>query len=204
MKFIVSQHFWTALLVMSLFSSCVKELDFDQVEDVVLTPVLDLDFVYGDFDTNQLIGNIDIPDIPDIPVDLGDATVVQDTLNYDVFESDEFNSENLERVVLDFEFQNSFPRSIDFQFQFWNESNEPLGNFYVFNIPSGNGEGTPSVISKSPEDFDSIIFETADIDNILARARKVYVEATVRDLNTALRGRLTLRSKGTYYIRYEL
>ncbi|WP_109097929.1 hypothetical protein [Aquimarina sp. AU58] len=171
--------------------SCVKDVNFEQAEDVVLTPVYEVDFVYSRFDTSQFVdSNID-------PAIVIPEVIVNDTLDYDLLGTD-FVVDNLERVELTFEFTNTIERDFDFDFGFLNDNDQRIGPLYSMTANSGNGEGTNPIVTT-----EVIILDTADID-VLRDATRLISSMRVQNINSSLRGILELRSKGTYFFNYEL
>ncbi|SEL98723.1 hypothetical protein SAMN04487910_3816 [Aquimarina amphilecti] len=176
--------------------SCVKELDFEQLDDVVLTPVIEADFIYSEFDVSEYIPDGLPPDTDfTIPPD-----VLRDTINYDLVGTD-FAIDNLDRVELTIEVRNIIERSFTIQFQFLTESEQPLGQLYSVPVQAGMGAGTEPVVSFSVPN--PIVLDNATL-NQLSSAQKIATEIIVPTLNTDLRGVLNIRSKASYYVNYEL
>jgi hypothetical protein len=177
------------ILVQSI--SCIKDVDFDQIEDVTLTPIYEVDFVHSRFDTNQFVGfNIDPAiSIPEV--------IVNDTLSYDLLGTD-FVVDNLDRIELTFEFSNTIERDFEFDFGFLNADEQRIGSLYSMIANSGNGEGTkPVIITKV------VILDNSEID-ILRDATKLFASVRLQNVNSSLQGILELKSKGTYFFNYEL
>ncbi|MAX04728.1 MAG: hypothetical protein CL883_05345 [Dehalococcoidia bacterium] len=174
--------------------ACVKDVDFDQIEDVVLTPVYEVDLIYSQFDTDDYIDNQLPPDTPIV------VPPIQDTLNYDLTSTD-FAIENLDRIELTFEFRNTIETSFEFTFQFLSSSNQPVGISRTIFITPGEGENTQPVISYS--DPNPIVIDDQELGQ-LSTARRLATELRVNNANSNLRGRLELRSKAAYYINYDL
>lgn len=182
-------HVLLCVLISSI--SCVKDVDFDQAEDIALTPVYEVDFVYSRFDTSQFIdSNID-------PAIVIPEVIVNDTLNYDLLGTG-FVVDNLERVELTFEFTNIIERDFEFDFGFLNDSDQRIGPLYSMTANSGNGEGTDPIVTT-----EVIILDTAEIE-VLRDATRLISSMRVQNVNSSLRGILELRSKGTYFFNYEL
>ncbi|WP_281988784.1 hypothetical protein [Aquimarina aggregata] len=174
-----------------LMASCVKDLDFDQSEDIVLTPIVELDFIFSKFDTNQFVDpSID----PAITVP---EVVVDDTLNYDLLGSS-FAVDNLERIELSFEFRNTIERDFVFEFGFLNEADQRIGPFFTLTANAGRGEGTTPVVTT-----ETIVLDNATI-RTLAPTKRLFSIIQVQNVNSGLRGVLDVRSKGTYFINYDL
>ncbi|MBP2830961.1 hypothetical protein J8281_02075 [Aquimarina sp. U1-2] len=171
--------------------ACVKDVDFDQIEDVVLTPVYEVDFIYSKFDTSQFIDS-SIPPTVTLP-----EVVISDTLNYDLLGTD-FVVENLEQVILSFEFRNTIEREFTFSFGFLNDSNQRIGSSYTVVASAGEGSNTDPVLTS-----EVILLDKSDITTLSA-ATKLITEIRVQNVNVSLSGVLELKSKGTYFITYEL
>ncbi|WP_299257916.1 hypothetical protein [uncultured Aquimarina sp.] len=177
-------------------ASCVKELDFEQLDEVVLTPVFEADFIYSEFDVENNIPEGTPPNTEfTIPPE-----VLRDTINYDLVGSD-FAIDNLDRVELTMEVRNIIPIAFTIQFQFLTQAGQPIGQLYRIPVQAGLGEGTEPVISFS--DPNPIVLDNATL-NQLASAQKIATEIIVPALNSDLRGVLQIRSKASYYVNYQL
>ncbi|GAA0724860.1 hypothetical protein GCM10009430_29740 [Aquimarina litoralis] len=180
--------------------SCVEELDFEQLEDVVLTPVFEADFIYSEFDIEEYIPDGLPPDTEfTIPPE-----VVRDTANYDLVGTD-FAVDNLDRVELTIEVRNTIEREFTLQFQFLTQNGQPINDqFYSILVRPGLGPGTEPVVSPQPGDPNNPIELSQQDLNQLSSAQKIATEIIVPTLNTDLRGVLHIRSKASYYVNYEL
>jgi len=170
--------------------SCVKDVDFGQVGDVTLAPVLELDFIFAEIDTNELT---------DTPINPGTTIpniTVTDTVNYDLL--GDFTVDNLERVELLFEFSNTIPRDFTFTLGFLNDAEQRIGPTYNFIVQSGNGPNEEPVSTLITENLD------AGLINSLSATQKLVTAIEVQNINLGLEGSLVLRSKGTYFINYDL
>ncbi|WP_378177822.1 hypothetical protein [Aquimarina sp. SS2-1] len=194
-----TKNTYVLLLLIStilMTASCVKELNFEQLEDVVLTPVFEADFIYSEFDIEEYIPagtpqNTEFTIPPD---------VLRDTINYDLVGTD-FAIDNLDRVELTIEVRNTIEREFILQFQFLTESEQPIGQLYSIPVEAGQGEGTDPIVSFSNPD--PIVLDNATL-NQLASAQKIATEIIAPTLNSDLRGVLRIRSKASYYVNYQL
>lgn len=185
-------HVLVCCALLALVSiSCVKDVDFDQAEDVVLTPVYEVDFIYSRIDTGEFI-DLDLDPSIIIP-----SVTERDTLNYDLFGTD-FVIDHLERVELSFEFSNTIQRDFTFILGFLDEAEQRIGPTYTLVANAGNGEGTEPVLTT-----ETIILDNATI-NILSPTQKIITAVTVENLNSGLGGVIEVKSKGTYFINYDL
>lgn len=79
-----------------LFSACVKDTDFNQTDDIALTTVLELDFIFFNINSQNF-------------TDLGiNNTIISDTTDLDFLDSG-IVSENIIRADFYFRNTNSFP-----------------------------------------------------------------------------------------------
>jgi len=186
------RKFWKPFFIVGclILLSCVKDIDFDQAGDVTLAPVFELDFIFADIDTNELT---------DTPINPGTTIpniVVRDTINYDLL--GDFTIDNLERIELLFEFSNTIPRDFTFTLGFLNDAEQRIGPTYNFTARMGNG----------PNEGPVITIETINLDvtliNALSATQKLVTAVEVQNVNLGLEGSIALRSKGSYFINYDL
>jgi len=168
------------VFLMSLFlSSCIKDTDFTQTEDIEVAPVIELDFLFFDLTSQNF-------------TDLGVANLtVSDTTNFEFLNSD-FTSDNLERVEFFFKFSNSIPVDFITEFKFLNQDNVSQ---YEFSIPVDAGNGTTETITQYIENIDN----QGIID--LTNAEKVVITFTASSSLENVAGTLNLQSKTTYYLK---
>ncbi len=174
-------HLFSIAFVMLLFTSCVKDTDFDQTDDIVLTPIVELDFLFFNLDSENF-------------TDLGvNNLIVSDTTNFD-FLNDEFTADNLIKAEYFFKYTNSLPVGFTTEYKFLSESNELQ---YEVIIPVGAGSITSPLIAEHTQ--------TIEGDNIVAltNAGKVVVNVIASSPIDNLEGSLILQSKTTYYLRIE-
>lgn len=163
-----------------LFSSCSSDLDFDQVKDLKLEPVVVANLAYFDIPANQLI-------------DDGGTNVVFDTRNFDVFK-DKFFTNRLKKAEFDFEIENNIDRTFILNLLLLNDQNQILETI-SFTVPSY--KGTTNVIKYPTEVFEN------DRLNLLKQTTKigfVVLIAAGPPLNEESLGNLKLRSSATAYL----
>lgn len=169
-----------AMVSVSLLLSCVKDTDFEQAEDITLTPVVELNLIFFDlpassfFDSNTNTPRLQVSDTTDIRF-LDDSEI----------------QESLIRAEFFFKFDNSIPSSFDTQFDFLSADNEIT---YTTSVAVQEGEPSQSVITEFIENIEG--------DQILnlTQADKVVVTVTIPEADESLEGNLNLQSKTTYYL----
>ena len=168
-------------VIVFFYSACVKDTDFDQTDDIVLETVLELDFIFFDINSQNF-------------TDLGvNNTIISDTTNLD-FLGSEAASENIIRVDFYFRNTNSFPVSLESQYQFLNDNNEIK---YELTIPIQDGNINNPVVTEFTE-----IIENNDLIDFMM-ATKVVVNTIANTSLNNIDGNLDLQSKATYYLRLE-
>ena len=116
------------LIFIFLFSSCIKHVDFEQIEDLTAEPVFKSSLVY--FTLNQItffdrINSIEI------------ITPINRTSSFLSLNSS-FVKENLQEVEIEFEIQNEFDRDFTVNFQFLDANNVVTHQLQTFNITANN------------------------------------------------------------------
>lgn len=167
--------------VLLLFTACIKDTDLEQTDDIVLSPTLELDFLFFDINSESF-------------TDIGvNNLAITDTTNLD-FLNDEIAVDNLIKADFFFKNTNSFPIQFTTQYQFLDENNEI---HYEILIPIDAGTINNPVVTEHTE-----IIEEDGLVN-LTMAEKVVVNILANSSVDNLEGNLNVQSKTTYYLRIE-
>jgi hypothetical protein len=163
-----------------LFMACVRDTDFDQANDIVLTPVVELDLIYFTIEAGDFFDETTNTPI----LTLTDTTDIR-------FLDDTEVQENLRRAEFYFKFTNSIPREFQIDFQFLSEQNDTTYTAQTF---VNEGAVSEPVITE--------FLENVEGEGILqlTQSRKVVVSVTIPSSNADLEGELNLQSKTTYYL----
>ena len=167
-------------LLLVITSSCVRDVDLDQAENVVLEPVVDLNLVYfnleGDrfFDLSQ---NLPVPT-------LRDTTEIR-------FLDDTDIQESLKQVDFLFRFTNTVPRAFAVDYRFIGEQNDTTYTFGT-TVPVG------SVDEPALHEFLEVVEGDAVVE--LTKANRLVVEVTIEGPDPVLPGSLEMQSAATYYL----
>lgn len=159
--------------------SCVKDVDLDQYEEIILTPEAALDLIFFTI-TNE-----------DFSQTSGGETSAVDQTRLD-FLDDEYIQNNLVRADFNFRFTNTFQNQLNATIRFLSTSNS-VQHTIVIPIPPGTID--------SPGSVDYV--ETIDRTQInrVRRSIKVLVEISTPD-PVLSEGTLQLESKGFYYFEF--
>lgn len=168
------------LLLIAVISACVKDTDFDQAEEITLTPVVELDLIFFTLNASDFYDEVNNVPIPT----LRDTTEIR-------FLDDSEVQESLLRADFLFNFTNSIPREFQVDFQFISEMNDTT---YVTQTNVLPGTVESPVLTQFEE-----IVEGEEILQ-LTSANRVVVSVTIPAANPDLEGLLNLQSKTTYYL----
>ncbi len=175
-------HLLYILGISMLFSTaCVKDTDFDQTDDIVVSPIVELDFLLYTLESE----NFTIPGEQNL--------IVSDTTNF-LFLNDEFTIDNLIKADFLFRHTNSFPVEFSTQYVFLSETNEPQ---YEIVIPLNSGTPENPLVTEHVE-----VIEGESM-TLLTNSDKVVITITANNPVDDLEGSLKLQSKTTYYLRVE-
>lgn len=159
--------------------SCSSDLDFDQVNDLKLEPVVVANLATFDVQANQfVIGGIE-------------QRVTGDVMNFDVFKENFFD-ENLNRADFFFEFNNTINRGFRVNLFLLDANNNPLYTI-PFDIPAYTG--TENLVTKTE------IFQNTKL-NLLKNTSKIGFVVNLLPgpaLSENSLGSLKMRSSGTLY-----
>ena len=166
-----------------LFVSCFDGTDFDQTNEVVLTPEIELDLIYFNLEASNFYDYANNTEV----------LVVEDTTDLDFLGGSDIN-DIIKGADFYFEFTNTIARGFNISFDFLNNDN--VSKYLMQTTVSPGSENTPVV---------SYFVQSLDVLQIkeLTKANKVLVTVTIPSSSQDLSGVLNLQSKTTYYLQIE-
>lgn len=178
MKFNLLLYLGISLL---LFTACIEDTDFDQTDDIVVSPIVELDFLLYTIESDNftILGEQNL--------------IVSDTTNF-LFLNDEFTIDNLIKAEFLFKHTNSFSEEFTTQYLFLSETNEPQ---YEITIPVASGSLNAPLVTEHVE-----VIEGESM-TLLTNSDKVVVQIVASSPLDNIEGSLNLQSKTTYYLRVE-
>ena len=162
--------------------ACVKDTDFDQVQDIVWQPVGEVNLVYF---------NLTMPQFDTLP-ESENYRIAIDTTEIR-FLNESFMQDHLKKAEFYIKTSNSFPIPVVANFTFLSEENEP---FYQidFDIPEGQ--------NNNPEVSEHLhVIQGEDIE-LFTMNDKLVTSFLIETQNDSLPGSLNLQSKVTFFIEY--
>lgn len=173
-----------SLLFLVLASwSCSSDLNFDQVNDVKIDPVVTANLTYFDLQAHEFVnGGVEAP------------FLITD-FDFDVF-NDPFLYDHLVRADLFFEMTNTIDRRYLIDVVFLNNSNEAL---YYISFDMLASTGSPQVVKKTE------VFKDLDL-NLLKQTKRLGFRLAMLPGNLLTEnslGSLKLKSSATIYMEIE-
>jgi len=174
------------VISMSLFLlvSCVKDVNFEQAEDLLVTPALEVSLVRFNESATRFSANG------------SEITVIRDSVRIEIFNA-KFTVDNLRRAEFLFETTNSINRPFNVDIQFLNDANEEQ---YLIQFGVAASPNNQEFVTINEE-----IFENDAINDLKATTKLIFTftiqpstDGSVLDENSA--GSIKFRSKGAFYI----
>ena len=165
-------------------TSCVKDVDFDQTEDIVLTPTITSSIVFTEVEASRF------------SEDGMELETVRDSVaNIEIF-TDQFVIDNLVRAELVFEATNSINRTFSLEIQFLNDANELQNEFSFDALPSNFGN---DVVSEHIEVFEDESLEALKTSRKMVLTLRLQPSTDGSSLDENSTGKVGLKSKGIFY-----
>lgn len=161
-----------------LLTSCFKDVDFGQAENIALEPDLEVDLLFYQLNETDFLDS-----------ETGQFTpVIRDTVRLE-FLDDDYIQDGLMYAALRFRHENRFPYEIKSNIRFLRENNRNQFNV-AYIIPAGS-ETSSSVVDTTH------VLQGNDIVDI-RRSIKMVIELEVIGANESLEGELDFMSKGLF------
>ncbi|AXG67912.1 hypothetical protein KORDIASMS9_00094 [Kordia sp. SMS9] len=174
---------FSLLLMLCVLVSCVEDVDFEQAEDIAISPVVESSLIFFDFDASEF------------SEPTGTAIVtVGDDLELDVF-NDEFLRDNLIRTEFFFEVTNSIDRTFRADIIMFDENDQVTYAFAIDVIPDGNTE----VVTTHTEIFEDVLLEQLKSTVRLELVLSMFPSASGIPLDDNSLGAIGMRSKATLF-----
>jgi len=172
-----------SIWLLIFITSCVKDVDFKQVDDISIAPVLESSLLFFDFPASEF----------EEPTGTAIVTVGDD-LELDVF-TDEFLRDNLIRAEFFFEITNSIDRNFRADIIMYDENDQLTYAFDISIVPNGNTE----VVTTHTEVFEDALLEQLKNTVRLELVLSMFPSPTGIPLNQNSLGNIKMRSKATLF-----
>jgi len=163
--------------------SCFEDTDFNQANELVVRPEIELDLIYFNLEASKFYDYTNNTEI----------LVIKDTTDLDFLGGNDI-TDILKGADFFFEFTNSIPRGFNVSFDFLNQADVSK---YLMQTTVASGNQDAPVVSYFVQSLDEPQIKE------LTKAKKVLVTVTIPSSSQDLSGVLNLQSKTTYYLQIE-
>jgi len=170
-------------IILISLNSCVKDVDFDQTENILPTPVFESSLIYSDLEASVFIDEITQQEL----------IVLSDTTRLEYVNSD-FFVDQLLKTNLTFEFTNSLDRNFSIDFEFVNDNDEQR---YLAQIQVTPGQTNNPIIVEA-----NFLIEEPELSTFEEATKLIYritLPPSTNPIDPNALGRLKLESKATFY-----
>ena len=165
-------------------NACIKDVDFDQAEDLTITPALEVSILHFEEPAGTFVD------------EFGDElTTIRDSVNIEIF-SDEFVVDNLIKADFLFEIINNIDREFNAQVDFYNDIYELQHNF-SFDV--GASTNNQDVVVEYVEVFEGQNLEALKTTTNLVLSLTLDPSNDGSTLNEDSFGHLEMNSKASFY-----
>ncbi|TWO31655.1 hypothetical protein E1J38_012905 [Seonamhaeicola sediminis] len=170
-----------SVLLSAFTIACTKDIDFNQIDDFEVTPVIESSLIFLDEPANQFLE------------DGVEISSVQDSVLVEIFK-DAFIKEHLVKAEFVFETTNSINRGIELRIDFLTDSNIQLHSFsFAVEASSTN---TPTIFNYTE------VFENNTLESLFETGKLLFTlnlkPGPVINENTP--GSIKLKSKGIFFL----
>lgn len=166
-----------------MLNSCVKDVDFDQAENILPTPAFEASLIYSNLEAPSFIDEITQQEV----------VILTDTTRLEYINSD-FFVDQLLKTNLTFQLTNGLDRNFSIEFEFVNDENEQR---YLAQIEVPSGQPNNPVFVES-----NFLIEEPEL-SIFEEATKLIYRITLppnaNPIDATTLGSLKLESKATFY-----
>ncbi|WP_338356677.1 hypothetical protein [Yeosuana marina] len=180
----IFKYYIKAFLCVLVCVSCTKDVDFNQFNDLQLTPVFESSLVYIDEPANKFL------------VNGNETSYLQDSVNIDFF-NDSFVVDHLVKAEFLLETTNSINRRFMVEVDMFDDSNQLQ---HRFSFSSSESPDHSPLVTEHLE-----VFENDALDALKNTTKLVFTLYILpgEPINETTLGRITLKSKGSFYLKIE-
>ena len=179
------KYSFLASFLIFVFFSCTKEVNFNQINDLSLKPVIASNLIFFNAPASNFF------------VDGNELVSIKDSIIIDLFNRG-FVVDNLVKAEFIFETTNSINRAFSVQIDFLNTTNEPKHSFTVTTQASPTNT---NIVTTHTEVFENNLLNALKASNKIVLTIQALSGGTPLNDNTP--GIIQLKSKGIFYLKIE-
>ena len=172
------------LCIILCSNACIKDVDFDQAEDLSITPALEVSIIH-----------FEEPALTFLDEDGVELTIVKDSVNIEIFR-DPFVIDNLIKADFLFEANNTINRAYNAEIEYFDDNYVLLHEFNFGVSASPNGE---NIIVEYVEVFEGPELESLKATTNIVLTLTLMPSSDGSILEETSPGNLKLRSKASFY-----
>ncbi len=180
-KQIIKYSFLVVTIIGLSLLSCVKEVDFDQADDLEISPVIESSLIFFEGQANNFLLNTN------------EIISIKDSVTVEFFDS-AFIVDNLIKSEFVFEAVNSINRGFQVRVDFINDVEQEVHTFTLTASPSTDGN---DVLSNHTE-----VFEDEKLEALKSTTKIVFTLSLLpgETISQSTPGRIQLKSKAIFYL----
>jgi len=171
-------------LLCSLLVSCISDVDFEQAEDLAISPVIESSLLFTEVPGSRFVNSVGV-----------EILSVSDTLAIEILE-DDFVQDNLTRAELFFSITNQIPRAFNATIAFLDLDNLPV---HQFDVPVAAADPT-LVETTHTEIFDEILIDALKSTKKIAIFLSILPGSGTTPLTVNSDETIEIQSKATFFL----
>lgn len=180
----IASNISLGLCILFCISSCIKDVDFSQAENLSISPALEVSVLHFEEPASTFLDNDGL-----------ELITVTDSVNIEIF-SDDFVVNNLIKADFTFETTNTINRAYDAQIDFYNDLYELQ---HTFNFGVGASTNNQEVVVEYIEVFEGLELEALKTTTNLVLTLTLHPSTDGSTLDENSFGNLELKSKASFY-----
>lgn len=173
------------LCIILCFNACIKDVDFDQAENLSIVPALEISILHFDEPANTFLDDDGV-----------EVITVKDSVNIEIF-SDQFVVDNLIKADFLFETTNTINRAYEAEVEFYNDLFELQ---HTINFGVSESPNNQDIVIEYVEVFEGMELEALKATTSLVLTLTLLPSTDGSTLNENSLGDLKLRSKASFYL----
>lgn len=172
------------LCIILSYNACIKDVDFDQAENLSISPALEVSIFHFEEPANTFLDDDGV-----------EIITVKDSVNIGIF-SDQFVVDNLIKADFLFETTNTINRAYQAEIEFYNDLFELQ---HIINFGVSESPNNQDVVVEYVEVFEGMELEALKATTNLVLTLNLLPSTDGSTLNENTPGDLLLRSKASFY-----
>lgn len=172
------------LCIISCFTACVKDVDFEQAENISISPALEVSIIHFEEHVGAFLNDAGV-----------ELITVRDSIDIEIF-NDPFVVDNLVKADFLFETTNTINRAYKAEIDFYNDLYELQHNF---NFGVGASNNNQDIVVEYVEVFEGQDLEALKTTTNLVLTLTLQPSSDGSILGEGSPGHLKLRSKASFY-----